>query len=242
MKCALKSSMQVSFILYILCLILFKFSQRIKQRDTLTHTHRKRGMLQAVYFWKQGCACLPPFFPLLPPHPSALCLFVLRLLCLFPSSWAAAAAAAELANISLHFNTLLLPRPHTAIAYPSQSKKQQPSGRWKFFFAFSRCLAKSAKKKGKLFLHNEFLRIFHLYEPATVRSLWIDSCCLWIISIFYFSHFPRFRSPPPVGSKSHCARLTMQIAGKYLGLCLGKLHSSVATLAASTPPPFLHRY
>lgn len=200
------------------------FVQVFESNKTTRHT-AKRGMPQAVYFWKQGCACLPP------PPPTPLCLFVLRLLCLFHAvSKQLSSSCRAHTNISLHFNTLLLPRPRTHS--PLNSKKQQPSGRWKFFFPFpSTLLGKETEKKEKLFLHNEFLRIFHLYEPvqplpplsplspAGNRFVVLVACLT--VKNFHFPFY--FFSLCCSCSKSHRARLTMQIAGKYLGLWLGKL-------------------
>lgn len=186
---------------------MLNFVQVLAAYKTTRHTHthtQKKGHATGCLFLKAGVCLSTPFFPLLSPHPSALCLFVLRLLCLFPSSWAAAAAA-ELANISLHFNTLLLPRPHTAIAYPSQSKKQQPSGRWKFFFAFPRCLAKSAKKRKTfsaqwIFAH--FPPVWASYSlPSHSSSESIRAAC----EKFPFSIFPIFLAfalPPSWQQKS----------------------------------------
>jgi len=65
-------------------------------------------------------------------------------------------------SVSQHFNTLFhRTRPHGRAKSNSrwQVKSAHSTVVW-FFFPF----------KGKLFLHNEFLRIFHLYELAAGKS------------------------------------------------------------------------
>lgn len=219
---------KLSFILY----FMLNFVEVLASNKTTRHTHTQKGHATGCLFLKAGvCLATPLFF--FPPFPRSVSLCCGCCACFmpFPSSWAAAAAAAR-TNISLHFNTLLLPRPrptntHTAhTRSPSMKQKATAVGQVEVFLCFPSLLGKTEAKK-KLFLHNEFLRIFHLYEPGPGSLLApqeIDSLYLCKISIFYFSFSPS-HSPSPhslvvVGSKSHRARLTMQIAGKYLGLWL----------------------
>lgn len=125
----------------VLRLILFKFSNRIKQRDT----RQKRGMPQAVYFWKQGCACLPPS----PLHPFvSLCCGCCACFMPFPSSWAAAAERTQtFPYILIHFYCHA--HEHTAPS-TAKSNSQRPGGSFSFLFP-ARCLARKLKKKGKTF-------------------------------------------------------------------------------------------
>lgn len=157
---------------FFLRLILFKFSNRIKQRDT-----RQKGACHRLFIFESRGV------PVYPPSPTPLCLFVLRLLCLFHAvSKQLSSSCRAHTNISLHFNTLLLPRPRTHSPSTAKSNSQRAGG--SFSFLFPRCLARKPKKKEKLFLHNEFLRIFHLYEPVQPCPLSpsllpeIDSLCL----------------------------------------------------------------
>lgn len=124
---------------FFLRLILFKFSNRIKQRDT-----RQKGACHRLFIFESRGV------PVYPPSPTPLCLFVLRLLCLFHAvSKQLSSSCRAHTNISLHFNTLLLPRPRTHS--PLNSKKQQPTGR-KFFFPFPfSLLGKETEKKRKNF-------------------------------------------------------------------------------------------
>lgn len=165
------------------------FVQVFESNKTTRHT-AKRGMPQAVYFWKQGCACLPPS----PQHPFvSLCCGCCACFMPFPSSWAAAAERTQtFPYILIHFYCHA--HEHAAPS-TAKSNSQRAGGSFSFLFP-SRCLARKLKKKEKLFLHNEFLRIFHLYEPVQPCPLSpsllpeIDSLCLslawlWKISIFH---------------------------------------------------------
>lgn len=161
---------------FFLRLILFKFSNRIKQRDT-----RQKGACHRLFiFESRGVPVYPPFC-----LPSPLCVFVLRLLCLFHAvSKQLSSSCRAHTNISLHFNTLLLPRPRTHS--PLNSKKQQPTGRWKFFFPFPLLLGKETEKKRKNFFCTmnfcAFSTCMSRSSPCLLSPLFllpeIDSLCL----------------------------------------------------------------
>lgn len=181
-------------------------------------------MPQAVYFWKQGCACLPPF----PYTPLSLCAAVVVLVsCRFQAAEQQLQSAQTFPYILIHFYCHA--HEHTA---PFNSKNQQPTGRWKFFFPFPSLLGKKTGKKGKTFSAQWIFAHFPPVwagpapspcptAPFSCRKSIRCACRLPDCEKFPFSilHFPLCCSC----SKSHRARLTMQIAGKYLGLWLGKL-------------------
>lgn len=200
------------------------FVQVFESNKTTRHT-AKKGYATGCLFLKAGVCLSTPHPPL--PFVS-LCCGCCACFMPFPSSWAAAAERTQtFPYILIHFYCHA--HEHTA---PSTAKSNSPRAGGSFSFLFPpRCLARKLKKKEKLFLHNEFLRIFHLYEPvqplprlspfspAGNRFVVLVAC----LTVKNF-HFPFYFFPLCCScSKSHRARLTMQIAGKYLGLWLSKL-------------------
>lgn len=183
---------------FFLRLILFKFSNRIKQRDT-----RQKGACHRLFIFESRGVPVYPLSPLRTPSLTPLCLFVLRLLCLFHAvSKQLSSSCRAHTNISLHFNTLLLPRPRTHS--PLNSKKQQPTGRWKFFFPFpSSLLGKANQKKRKNFFCTMNFCAFStcmsrsspvplppLYLPSAGNRFVVLVACLTVKNFhfpFYFS-------------------------------------------------------
>lgn len=215
---------------------MLNFVQVFESNKTTRHTHtEKKGACHRLFIFESRGV---PVYPL-PLFPLSLCAAVVVLVsCRFQAAEQQLQSAQTFPYISIHFYCHA--HEHTApqrcpplCTTLLNSKKQQPSGRWKFFFPFPLLLGKhKEKKKEKLFLHNEFLRIFHLYEPvqpcppATIapahpagNRFVVLVACLPVKNF----HFPFYFSLSCSCSKSHRARLTMQIAGKYLGLWLGKL-------------------
>lgn len=180
---------------FFLRLILFKFSNRIKQRDT----RQKRGMPQAVYFWKQGCACLPPS----PLHPFvSLCCGCCACFMPFPSSWAAAAERTQtFPYILIHFYCHA--HEHTA---PSTAKSNSQRAGGSFSFLFPRCLARKLKKRKNFFCTMNFCAFSTcmsrsspvppgqlLLSPAGNRFVVLVAC----LTVKNF-HFPFYFFPPAV--------------------------------------------
>lgn len=171
---------------FFLRLILFKFSNRIKQRDT-----RQKGACHRLFIFESRGVPVSP----LPLHPFvSLCCGCCACFMPFPSSWAAAAERTQtFPYILIHFYCHA--HEHTAPS-TAKSNSQRAGGSFSFLFP-PRCLARKLKKKEKLFLHNEFLRIFHLYEPVQplpplspfllpeIDSLCLSLAWLWKISIFH---------------------------------------------------------
>lgn len=141
-KCALKSSMQVSFILYILCLILFKFSQRIKQRDT----HRKKGACYRLFiFESRGVPVYPLFFhstlPLL-PFVSLCC----GCCACFQAAEQQLQSSQTFPYILIHFYCHAQPLPP-----PARAKSNSHRAGGSFSLLFLVAWQSRQKKKGKTF-------------------------------------------------------------------------------------------
>lgn len=187
---------------------MLNFVQVFESNKTTRHTHtEKKGACHRLFIFESRGV---PVYPL-PYTPLSLCAAVVVLVsCRFQAAEQQLQSAQTFPYISIHFYCHA--HEHTApqrcpplCTTLLNSKKQQPSGRWKFFFPFPSLLGKHKEKKKEKTFSAQW--IFAHFPPVwagpalpplpqlpplflqEIDSLCLSLAWLWKISIFH-SIFP----------------------------------------------------